>query len=77
MRQSKASRHSRGACQCAGCAHANRRVERAYYRTCSGVQINVLDIGKVFTAGRAALDAGADETGLEAAIVAFVNTIRR
>ena len=54
----------------------DKRVEQAYYATCSGVQINIMNIGKVFAAGRAALAAGADETGLRAAIVEFVETIR-
>lgn len=54
----------------------DQRIERAYGRTCSGVQVSVLDIGKVFVAGRAALASGADEAALEAAIVAVVATIR-
>ena len=55
----------------------DKRIERAYHKTCSGVQINIMDIGKVFKAGHAALDAGADEAGLEKAVVAFVDTIRK
>jgi len=53
---------------------ADKAVEAAYYRTCRGVQIDVMDIGKVFAAGRQALAAGQD---LDAAIVAFVATIRK
>lgn len=52
------------------------RINNAYCRSCSGVQIDVMDIGKVFAAGRAAIAAGADDAALEAVIVAFVQTIR-
>lgn len=55
----------------------DRQVEQAYYATCSGVQINIMDIGKVFKAGRQALADGADEEQLRAAIVEFVETIRK
>jgi hypothetical protein len=53
----------------------DRLVESAYYRTCSGVQIDIMDIGKVFNVGRAAILAGADKAGLERALVEFVSTI--
>jgi hypothetical protein len=56
---------------------ADKRIEDAFYKTCVGAQINVLDIGKVFAAGYKAIDAGADDAALEKAIVAFVETIRR
>jgi hypothetical protein len=52
----------------------DREIEAAYYRRCSGIEINVMDIGKVFDAGRKAHAEGAD---VEAAIVAFVETIRK
>lgn len=55
----------------------DRRVEQAYYATCSGVQIDIMDIGKVFDVGREALGAGADEAKLHEVIVAFVDTIRK
>jgi hypothetical protein len=55
----------------------DRRISAAYYATCNGVQIDIFDIGKVFAAGRKAIDAGADDAGLQAAIVAFVATIRK
>jgi hypothetical protein len=55
----------------------DRRIEQAYYRRCSGIQIDIMDIGKVFAAGRTALENGADEAGLEDAIVQFVETIRK
>jgi hypothetical protein len=52
---------------------AERAIERAYGETCKGVEINVMDIGKVFAEGRKALAEGRD---LKEAIVAFVATIR-
>lgn len=55
----------------------DRRVEQAYYRTCEGVQIDIMDIGKVFDVGREAVHSGADEPELEEAIVQFVATIRK
>jgi hypothetical protein len=54
----------------------DKRVEAAYYRTCSGIQINIMDIGKVFAVGRDALAKGVDEPGLEHVIREFVDTIR-
>lgn len=52
------------------------RVERSFYANCTGVQINVMDIGKVFQVGRTAIAEGADDAALAAKIVAFVDTIR-
>lgn len=56
---------------------ADKRVERLYYASCSGVQINIMDIGKVFRAGREAIALGGDDVAVTAAIVAFVATIRK
>jgi hypothetical protein len=55
----------------------DRRVEQAYYRSCSGVAINMLDIPKVFAAGRAAVANGVSDEALETAIRAYVETIRQ
>lgn len=55
-------------------AAIDRQIELMYYRVAQGVQISILDIGKVYDAGRAAIAAGAD---LEAAIVAAVAQLRR
>lgn len=52
------------------------RIERAYSRTCSGVQIPIMKIGEVFAAGERAIAAGADDAALEAVIVGFVQMIR-
>jgi hypothetical protein len=53
------------------------RIERAYYAECSGVQINVMDIAKVFNEGERLINQGADEPTLRAGIKAFVETIRQ
>jgi hypothetical protein len=53
-----------------------KRIERAYYERCSGVQISIMDIGRVFKAGHDAVAAGADDQALGDAIAAFVETIR-
>lgn len=36
----------------------DKLVEQAYYARCSGIQINVMDIGKVFAVGRGAYAQG-------------------
>lgn len=54
-----------------------KRIERAYYARCAGIQINIMDIGKVFAAGRAAIAEGADDTVLGDRIAAAVETLRR
>ena len=55
----------------------DKTVERAYYATCSGIQIDIMDIGKVFTFGRGLVEDGADEEILKTGIRAFVETIRK
>ena len=55
---------------------ARKRVERAYYKRCSGITINMMDIPKIFAAGVKVVEAGADDAMLEDAIAAIVETIR-
>ena len=55
---------------------ANARIENIYRVCCSGVQIPMVAIPKVFAAGRAAIAAGGDDAAVTKAIVAFVETIR-
>lgn len=52
------------------------RIERLYGQSCSGVQIPLMSIPKVFAAGKAAAQAGGDDEAVKAAIVAFVEVIR-
>ncbi len=52
------------------------RIDRAYRARCNGVQIGVLDIGKVFAAGQKAIAEGVDDAELGNRIAAFVETIR-
>lgn len=51
----------------------DKEIERIYYATCSGITIPLMDIPKIFAAGRAAAAAG---TSLEAAVVATVDVLR-
>jgi hypothetical protein len=53
------------------------RIEKAYGLACAGVQVNLLDISKIFEAGRKAIESGADDAALQEAIKAFVATIRQ
>jgi hypothetical protein len=53
--------------------HIDKQIEAVYREHCSGVQINMLDIPKVFDEGRKAIAEGRD---LKTAIVDFVKTIQ-
>lgn len=56
---------------------ADDRVNAAYMRTCSGIQINIMDIGKIFDFGRLKVAAGETDAELGASIFAYVQTIRK
>jgi hypothetical protein len=55
------------------------RIERLYYKHCSGVQVDIMDIGKIFKAGRDAMteNPAIDDAALAQRIVSFVQTIRK
>jgi hypothetical protein len=56
----------------------DQRIERAYGASCSGIQINIMDIGKVFQHGRRQIDMhNLDDAALAVSIREFVETIRR
>jgi predicted DNA-binding ArsR family transcriptional regulator len=52
----------------------DKEIEKIYYKVGDRVQINIMDIGKIFAAGRAAYEAGTD---MEAAIKAAVEKYRK
>lgn len=54
------------------------RINALYCQRCSGVQINVMDIGRVFKVANQAIvqQPDIDDADLGDEIVAFVNTIR-
>ena len=52
----------------------DKLIEAVYYRVASGIQIDVLDIGKVFAAGRAGY---LTPEGIEPAVVAIVAKLRK
>lgn len=57
----------------------DKRIEQLYYKQCSGVQIDVMDIGKVFDTGRKAVtdNPSIDDAALGNVISDFVQTIAR
>jgi hypothetical protein len=55
-------------------AAMDAEIERIYYRLGQGVQISVLDIGRIFAAGRAAIIGNRD---VEAAIAEAIATYRK
>jgi hypothetical protein len=58
-------------------------ISEIYKRNCSGIQIDIMDISKIFAAGRQAFDASASRpfelraSEVEAAVVATVQAIRK
>jgi hypothetical protein len=53
------------------------RIQRLYTARCSGIQINIMDIGKVFKVAEAGIVAGMDDATLGDVIFAYVNEIRQ
>lgn len=56
---------------------AEKRIDLAYRTHCSGVQIDIMDIGKIFKVGHGLIASGLDDAQLGAHLVAYVNTIRK
>lgn len=54
-----------------------KRIERAYQTTCSGIQVNVMDLSKISRVGEAAILEGVDDVVLGQRIRDFVETIRQ
>lgn len=52
------------------------RIEKAFYATCSGIQIGIMDLGKVYDAGHKAIAQGVNDEQLGQHVRAFVETIR-
>lgn len=53
------------------------RVSRAYARGCEGVQVSIMDLGKIFALGMSTIEEGVDDAELEKRIAAYVETIRK
>ena len=55
----------------------DKRIETVFYARCPRVQVGILDIGKIFKVGYAAIREGADDQVIGDRLVAFIATIRR
>jgi hypothetical protein len=55
----------------------DRIVEQAYYARCCGIQIDIMDIPKVFRHGRDLIMAGADKQKLEDGVFDFVSALAK
>jgi hypothetical protein len=55
---------------------AEKRIDLAYRKKCSGIAINMLDIPKVFRFGHELIAKGADDVTLETELALFVNSIQ-
>lgn len=51
------------------------QVSAIYYKNCSGIQIDIMDIGKIFAVGEASIIAGDNEEVTTRKIVEFVRSI--
>lgn len=55
----------------------DKRINTAYHATCSGIQVDIMDLGKIFAVGKAAIVAGADDATLATKVFEYVQTIRK
>ncbi len=55
----------------------DKRIDVAYRATCSGIQVNMMDITKIFDHGRKLCEQGLDDLALATGVRAFVETIRQ
>jgi hypothetical protein len=55
----------------------DQRIDRAYGLACSGIQVDIMDLGKIFEVGKVAIARGEDDACLGATLLAYVNTIRK
>jgi hypothetical protein len=53
------------------------RISAAFYATCAGVQVSILDMPRIVFAGQTAINSGATDDKLAETIRAFVETIRK
>ena len=58
-------------------AAIDNRINKAYTSRCSGIQIDIMDITKVFQKGQIAIDNGADDATLAQVIFDYVQAIRK
>lgn len=55
----------------------DKKVESIFYKRCSGIQVSIMDIGKIFRVGKAAALAGLSDEQIGNEIFTFVQTIRK
>lgn len=55
----------------------DQRIERVYCLRCTGIEIDIMDIGKVFAHGRTLIGMGATDEELGDGIFSYVCTIRQ
>jgi hypothetical protein len=67
-------RYGRAAAKPLTAKKLDKEIERIYYANCAGIQIDMMDIPKVFAVGRSAYTNGRD---MKEAIVSYVESIRK
>lgn len=53
------------------------RIDKIYRSRCSGIQVGIMDIGKIFSKANEAIDEGVDDVVLGDRIFEFVQTIKK